>query len=191
MTPILTIKQMTQAEINSEKNGITRVKLMQNAANAILDFLESRFILSETSIAVIVGSGNNGGDGAALAKLLNNKGIRTALIALGGLPKTDTAKACLEQTKGELPPIFNENAENILNRADIIIDSVFGTGFHGELPENLIPLFKAVNQSEAVKISVDIPSGINGDTGIIAPHSFRPDITLVLAAMKTGLLNLP
>lgn len=191
MTPILTIKQMTQAEINSEKNGITRVKLMQNAAKAILDFLESRFILSETSIAVIVGSGNNGGDGAALAKLLNNKGIRTALIALGGLPKTDTAKACLEQTKGELPPIFNENAENILNRADIIIDSVFGTGFHGELPENLIPLFKAVNQSEAVKISVDIPSGINGDTGIIAPHSFRPDITLVLAAMKTGLLNLP
>lgn len=191
MTPILTIKQMTQAEQNSEKNGISRVQLMRNAANAVLEFLESRFALCEKNIIIIVGSGNNGGDGAVIAKLLAGKGAKTSLVAPKGLPNTDTAKLCLDKTEGVLPPITEENHERLLSQADIIIDCVFGTGFHGELPENIALLFKTANNSGAVKISVDIPSGVNGDTGIIAPHSFKPDITLVLAAMKTGLLNLP
>ncbi len=191
MIPVVTTSQMTKAELNSEKNGVTRVRLMQNAANAILNFLVSRFTLSGKSIIIIIGSGNNGGDGAVLSKLLGKKGAKTALIAPNGLPNTETSKNCLEKTNGTLPPILSEKAEDAFNGADIIIDCVFGTGFHGELPENIAELFKTANLSKAVKISVDIPSGVNGNTGVIAPHSFRPDITLVLAAMKTGLLNLP
>ena len=182
---------MVDAELNSEKNGVTRVQLMQNAANAILRFLESRFRLSEKEIAVIVGSGNNGGDGTVLAGMLCEKGVKTALVALNGLPDTEVTKACLDKIKGTLPPVVSENPQKIFDNADIIIDCVFGTGFHGELSENIALLFKKANESRAVRISVDIPSGVNGDSGIIAQNSFKPDITLVLAAMKTGLLNLP
>ncbi len=90
MIPVVTTSQMTKAELNSEKNGITRVRLMQNAANAILDFLESRFTISGKSAIIIAGSGNNGGDGAVLSKLLGKKGVKTALIAPNGLPNTET-----------------------------------------------------------------------------------------------------
>ena len=62
MIPVVTTSQMTKAELNSEKNGVTRVRLMQNAANAILNFLVSRFTLSGKSIIIIVGSGNSGGE---------------------------------------------------------------------------------------------------------------------------------
>lgn len=191
MKPILSIPQMTAAELNSEKNGISRVRLMQNAAEAILNYLKTNYPITDKKITVICGSGNNGGDGAVLAKLLIRAGAKVAVIAPSGLPKTETAKACMEKISIDLSPLLTESYDQALTNADIIIDCVFGTGFHGELPENTARLFKKAETVKAVKISVDIPSGINGGTGIIAPNSFKPHTTLVLAAMKTGLLNLP
>lgn len=191
MKPIVSVTQMLNAELQSEKNGVSRINLMQNAAEAMLDFLKSSFELSNKNITMLIGSGNNGGDGAVLAKLLPKYGANISIIAPNGLPKTDTAKACLDKISAALSPLPPESFEKALVNADIIIDCVFGTGFHGELPKNTADLFKTANQTTAVKISADIPSGINGATGIIAENSFKPDITLVLAAMKTGLLNLP
>lgn len=192
MNPIVSIPQMTAAELNSEKNGISRVQLMRNAAESILAYLKANFPpISQKIITIICGTGNNGGDGAVLAKLLLNSGAKVSVIAPDGLPKTETAKACLDKINTTISPLPPESFDQVLTDADIIIDCVFGTGFHGILPENVTKLFKTAEKSKAVKISVDIPSGINGGTGIIAEGSFKPDTTLVLAAMKTGLLNLP
>lgn len=182
---------MTAAELNSEKNGVSRVQLMQNAAEAVFGYLKNRFPLSDQNITVIIGKGNNGGDGAVLTALLIKSGAAVSLIAPDGLPKTDTSKACLDKINLPLSPVPAAEYEKSLTNADIIIDAVFGTGFHGELPENIAELFKSAGRTDAVKLSVDIPSGINGSTGVIAENSFKPDTTLVLAAMKTGLLNLP
>ncbi len=101
----------------------------------------------------------------------------------------------MERHTLELDKIFA--AENMgaalkaIEKSDVIADCVFGTGFHGELPAVAARLFDAAEECGAFKVSVDIPSGINGNSGVIAAHSFKPDVTLVLAAVKAGLLNYP
>ncbi|MCM1054630.1 MAG: NAD(P)H-hydrate dehydratase [Bacteroides sp.] len=190
---VVSVKQMTDAELKSESLGTSRVKLMRNAAESILAFLKENFFpLEKKKTVIICGSGNNGGDGAALACLLDRGGFDTELILQKNFPDTDTARECLKGfDTGRLKLVKAEESEAALKDADIILDCVFGTGFHGELPDSAVKIFKAAERSHAVKISVDIPSGVNGTTGVIAENSFKPDITLALAAMKTGLLNLP
>lgn len=196
-------KQMSKAEILSEQKGVSRVALMQNAAEGCFEFISARLKalgkdLKETRFAIICGSGNNGGDGMELSYLLTERGAKTSVILTSQIPDTETAKACIEKHSIPLSTVYwqqeEEKAKGLLNSADIIVDCVFGTGFHGELDANVSRLFDFTHNAEncrALKISADIPSGINGNTGIIASHSFQPDITLVLAAMKTGLLNYP
>lgn len=193
MKYLVSVEQMTAAELISEEKGISRVKLMRNAAESILNFLKNKFPdISEKTVAIICGSGNNGGDGAALACLLLREKIEVRLVFPGRFPDTETARECLKEF-GELDlnSVREDKPEAAFEKADIIIDCVFGTGFHGELPETAAKIFGLAAQTEAVKISVDIPSGVNGNTGVIAKNSFKPDITLVLGAMKTGLINLP
>lgn len=189
----VSVEQMTNAELKSEELGVSRVRLMRNAAESILEFLKADFSpLDQKKIVVICGSGNNGGDGAVLACLLGREEVHTGIVVQKKFPDTDTVKECLKELEaGGFNIVKDIDVSAAFEEADIILDCVFGTGFHGELPESAVKIFKEAERSNAVKISVDIPSGVNGTTGVIAKNSFKPDITLVLAAMKTGLLNLP
>ena len=189
----VSVEQMTNAELKSEKLGVSRVRLMRNAAESILEFLKAKFSpLDKKKIVVICGSGNNGGDGAVLACLLGREGVNTGIVVQNKFPDTDTVRECLKElAAGEFNIVKDTDVGEAFEEADIILDCVFGTGFHGELPESAVKIFKEAERSTAVKISVDIPSGVNGTTGVIAENSFMPDITLALAAVKTGLLNLP
>lgn len=193
----VSVKQMTAAEINSEARGISRPQLMKNAAEGIYKRLREIYPrLEEKTVSILCGEGNNGGDGAVLSCILREKGIKCFLILTGKMPNTETAAKCLSQYDAPLNILTaakgnEENVKKAITESDIIIDSVFGTGFHGELPDNVKKLFSLTEQSEADKYSADIPSGINGDTGVIAEGSFKPCRTFTLGAMKKGLLNLP
>ncbi len=193
---LVNTKQMSDAELLSEEKGITRIRLMQNAAKGCFDFIKRRFEnYKALSFALICGSGNNGGDGIELAFLLTEAGVNANVVLTDKIPETDTAKACIKTHKIALKGIgYKKNpdkAKAALSKADIIIDCVFGTGFHGVLPEDIAGLFEFANSCKAYKISIDIPSGVNGNSGKISPNSFKPDTTLVLAAIKTGMLNYP
>ena len=197
MRPIVTTAQMKQAEERSEQRGVSRVALMQNAAKQCLDAIKQR--VGDTAckrFAILCGSGNNGGDGVELAALLREEGGKAVVLLTDKLPDTDTARACME-LRSEKPDniSFRENpeaAKEQMRSADVIIDCVFGTGFHGELPPAAAEMLAFANaECDALKIAVDVPSGVNADSGEIAENSFMPDITLVLGAMKTGLLNHP
>ena len=197
MTYAVTTEQMKQAEERSEQNGVNRVTLMQNAARRCFEFIKRR--VDNTAgkrFVILCGSGNNGGDGMELASLLREDGGNVTVLLTHKQPDTETARTCMKQ-HAEMPAALscaqNPNAaKELLSSAEVIIDCVFGTGFHGELPDTAAKMFAYVNsECKALKIAVDIPSGINGDSGKIAENSFRPHITLVLGAMKTGLLNHP
>lgn len=197
MTFAVTTTQMKQAEDRSEQKGVSRVTLMQNAARQCLEYIKQRVDkIAGKRFVIICGSGNNGGDGMELAALLKEEGGNVTVLLTHKLPDTDTALTCMEQhTEKPATLSCKENpsaAKDLLNSAEVIIDCVFGTGFHGELPDPAAEIFAYINtECKALKIAVDIPSGVNGDSGKIAENAFRPDITLVLGAMKTGLLNYP
>lgn len=196
MRYVVNTKQMSEAEVNSEKKGVSRIQLMKNAAAGCLDFLEERLgTLKGKRVALLCGSGNNGGDGIELAFLLRDTGACPTVVLVGNTPDTETVKGCLKSHSGELDKIFASDnisaALRVLDEAEVIADCVFGTGFHGELPQIAAELFDFAEKCTGLKVSVDIPSGVNGNSGIVSEHSFKPDVTLVLAAMKIGLLNYP
>lgn len=193
---VVNTKQMAEAELKSENKGVSRVRLMQNAAGGCLGYLKNRFgRIEEYSFVLLCGSGNNGGDGVELAFLLRESGAAVTVIYTDKIPDTETARACIGQHSSELDKIFalqNMGAAlKAMEKADVIADCVFGTGYHGELPPAAAELFDFTAGCKGFKLSVDIPSGVNGNSGVIAAHSFKPDVTLVLGAVKTGLLNYP
>ena len=197
MTFVTTTAQMKAAEERSEQKGVTRVTLMQNAARQCFELIKQRVgKIAYKRFAILCGSGNNGGDGVELATLLREEGGEVTLVLTDRLPDTDTARTCMEQRR-EKPSTVSctekpAAAKELLSSAEVIIDCVFGTGFHGELPAAAAEIFGYVNSHcNALKISVDVPSGVNGESGDIAENAFKPDITLVLGAMKKGLLNHP
>lgn len=186
---IVTNAQMKSAEAECNARYISYSEMMKNAGNAVA----ARIIANNKPClaAILCGAGNNGGDGFVIAARLLEKGYKIRVILVKGEPKTDCARDFFEKLPKELIHSFCEDGEKCVTwvqNAGIVIDCVFGTGFHGELPENAIKLFKAANE-RPVRVSVDVPSGLNSDTGEFDERCFKPTQTYVLAAFKKGLLN--
>lgn len=193
---VVNTKQMAEAELRSERRGVSRVRLMQNAAAGCMGYLKERLgRVDEYSFVLLCGSGNNGGDGVELAFLLRESGAAVTVVYTDKIPDTETARACMRRHSSELDSLFAAQntgaALKAMENADVMVDCVFGTGYHGELPPAAAELFDHAAGCKGFKLSMDIPSGINGSSGVIAAHSFKPDVTLVLGAVKTGLLNYP
>lgn len=190
---VLTSSQMKQAELYAKTHGISTMRLMQNAGDSafvkICEISENK--INNSSCVVLCGSGNNGGDGFVIASRLLEKTQNVTVVLMDSLPKTECAQIMYERCRNSGCDIFDfdfdsAKAINKISSAQIIVDAIFGTGFHGELPSNIKDAAIAVNKSKALTFSIDLPSGANADTGEISKHIFAPDYTISLGAMKLG-----
>ena len=188
MQYIVTNSQMKTAERRCDESGTSYLQMMENAGKRCAEFLEG--LLSQSSQTVILcGSGNNGGDGLVIARHLREYGHNVSVVLAAGAPKTDCAKENYRRLTG-VDIIPTDQAYSALQSACCVVDCIYGTGFHGELNENIAGLITAASGC-SLRVSVDVPSGVNSDTGEMDSRCFRPTHTLVLAAMKAGLLNSP
>jgi len=136
--------------------------------------------------AVVVGSGNNGGDGWALACILREKGHACAVFTVSDHLSADGAYFAERAKSLGVPPFpFSPGA---LNGCDTVVDCLLGTGFHGPVKESYAAAIEAVNASGAFVVSVDINSGLNGDTGEGEP-AVRSDLTVTIGFLKNGLVT--
>ena len=188
---------MKEAEATAEKNGISGMKLMRNAGEACFGRI-SKILggVEDKTFVVLAGRGNNGGDGIVIANMLTEAHASVILVFVQDLPKSDTARQCYSMYEKVVKSCLYVHRKDVIKRAvsscDAIIDCVFGTGFHGELEETLTDLFGYVRENcPGIKFSVDVPSGIDSNTGDVAEGAFSPDYTIVLGAMKTGLYSHP
>ncbi len=175
--------QMKEAERRCAETHISYEKMMENAGCACAKEIV-KLLSPGTKTAVLCGSGNNGGDGLVIARELAKSGFDTAVILVNGEPRSDCARSFFPPKAAVLSG--DEGAE-YLKSAGAAVDCVYGTGFHGSLPDNAAELIGLAN-SARIRIAVDVPSGINSDTGEIDERCFKPTHTLVIAAMKRGLL---
>ncbi len=193
----VTNEQMKRAEKNADESGTPYLQLMKNAGQACFNRIAQLTDgVKDKNVVVLSGRGNNGGDGIVITDLLLEAGANAVLIFVSDLPKTDCARLCYSIYETGLNVSLyahqKENVKRVLENSEIVIDCVFGTGFHGELDESLSDLFSFINeQCSAMKISIDVPSGCNSDTGEIAANAFRPDFTITLGAVKRGLYSHP
>src|SRR5262245_21598245 len=142
---------------------------------------------------VVCGKGNNGGDGLVAARYLDGAGVRTTVSMLEerlGEPAASNLRR-LERTTVRRRAFSAEALERELRRADVAVDAIFGTGFHG-LPEGTAAdAIAALSASSTPVVAVDIPSGVDGGTGAVAGEAVRADVTVTFGAPKAGLVLLP
>ena len=193
----VTNEQMKTAEALAVQNGTSYMQLMKNAGEACFGRI-SKILggVEDKSFVILAGRGNNGGDGIIIADMLTEARASAILVFVQDLPRSETARQCYSTYEKVVKSTLYVHRKDVVMRAlencDAIIDCVFGTGFHGELEATLVELFNFIHEKcPAVKISVDVPSGIDSDTGDIAEGAFRPDYTIVLGAVKKGLYSHP
>ena len=137
-------------------------------------------------VAIAVGSGNNGGDGFALACILRSANIDCAVFTLSQRLSPDSDFYARQASAAGVP--VQPFQPGCLQGFDIVVDCLLGTGFQGSLRENYRRSIAEINATSAYVVSVDINSGMNGDTGE-ASLAVRSDLTVTIGYVKNGLLT--
>jgi len=192
-------REMMMIDENSEWLGVPRVLLMENAGAAIARAVHSWIgTLRGVEVIVFCGPGNNGGDGVAAARHMASMGAKTTVILLSPLEKVKTheAKLNLEAVRAMRESVKLFIVEDIdmllklkplIDKAEAVVDAIFGTGIRGKIKEPYRTAIQVINSSKAFKLSVDIPSGINPDTGEIEDIAVRADMTVTFHRAKKGI----
>jgi NAD(P)H-hydrate epimerase len=192
------MKQIDTKSIN--KYGIPGIVLMENAAISVVN--ETKTFLGDLehrSIIVFCGKGNNGGDGYAIARHLFNNRANVLVIMISSKEEINGdalinleiieklgVKIIYAQDKSYL-----EGIAASLYLCDLVIDAIFGTGIRGSIKGISKRIIELINSSGSNVISVDIPSGVNGDTGLISDVCIKADITVTFGLPKIGTICYP
>ena len=191
---VVTPGQMKQLEKLTDESGVSYLEMMENAGTALaLLILERLKEKSNKNVLFLCGSGNNGGDCFVAARLLEERDIRCTVALLCGEPKTDISKENFQRLKNvTVLTEYSEIIDNISeDKYSIIADGIFGTGFHGELSENIIELFEECSRTWAHTIAVDVPSGGNSLTGAVSEGTLEANETVTFGRMKFGMTQYP
>lgn len=169
---------MRQSDEKMIKSGISSIELIQRAAQAI--FASYTW---HNKIAIVCGKGNNGGDGIALALLLQDHGFDVCIILIEE-HLSFSSSYYFSLAKDRNIPYFYFSPSINLN-FDIIVDAIFGTGFKGEVNGNYLLAIEKINNSKAHIISIDINSGLDGDSGM-GDVIVKSDLTIAIGTFKYG-----
>ncbi len=199
---IVSVAQMQKAERECSQFGISLDQLMQNAGKAVAE--EVCLLVGDIRIRnmlVLVGPGNNGGDGLVAARFLYDWGVGRIKVYLCGRHTAEDANLDEVKKRGihycEVQNDMNfSKLGEWLSEADIVLDSLFGTGkiraMEGAFARVLNDVNEARRQRQDLRlIAVDLPSGLNADSGAVDPSTPAMDNTITLGFPKTGLYNLP
>lgn len=171
-----------------EQIGIPALVLMERAALKVAEYIEKRFP-KNSRVICICGTGNNGGDGLCVTRLLIDYGFNVDTVLIGEYTKTTS------ETRTQLSILKQYGIhpyDKIPNKEyDVIIDAIFGTGLKREIVGKHKDVIHEINTLSGVKISIDVPSGINADSGKSMGTAVKADITIALAFRKRGLYLYP
>ena len=192
---LVTAEQMRSVDRRTiQELGIPEIVLMENAGKAVVEFLQETFPdLKQKTITVVAGSGNNGGDALVAARYLHQMGIsvKVFLHAERALsPSTQQNYDILSRLSIKLYKLDSENSMHLLkvtvNYSDILIDGILGTGVNREITGQTEQIIDIANRRSCIKVAIDVPSGLNSDTGDIWGRCLKADYTVALAQPKRG-----
>ena len=185
---------MMQIEENGHQMGFSKKFMMENAGAATAKRLVEKFVdVKSKKVLVFAGLGNNGGDGLVIARHLAGYGSSITVFLLGE-PNNIRSEECswnwnlLEKMKS-IKLLTDGNLEHLnnLDKFDIIVDGILGTGISGEIREPHASAITFINKSNAFKVAVDVPSGVDPDTGNKNLPYVKADMTVTFHRMKVGM----
>ncbi len=170
-----------------EQRGIPSLDLMERAGEGVAQAVGQ--LAHDGAVAILCGKGNNGGDGLVVARLLREAGRNVTVVCLGAPDElSPDARANLERLPGESPLALEEPvAREAIERAAVIVDALLGTGFEGAPRGAVAKAIEAVSASPGCVVSVDVPSGVDASTGVLAGAAVEADLTVTFHAAKPGL----
>ena len=177
MIPCISVENMRLSDAHTIANFVPGLELMHRAAMGVF-----KAASWDGRTAIVVGSGNNGGDGFALACILKKEGFDCTVFTLSHRLSGDSAHYAAEARTLGVPIM------PCLNGFDRVVDCLLGTGFQGDVRENYRQAIEEINASGAFVISVDINSGMNGDTGE-GGCIVQSDLTVTIGFVKQGLVT--
>jgi hydroxyethylthiazole kinase-like uncharacterized protein yjeF len=205
LEPVMDVADVTALEQRISSEGTSLGELMKRAGEAIVSCVHEHAFASSDSVTVLAGSGNNGGDGWVVARLLALAGAQVRIITkreaqdITTQPAHDAACQTMEAIKERDLPILvyvdpdAEKIEDIMRHSDAIIDAVLGTGFSGDVVrapyDTWIKLANEARQRGSWIFSADVPSGLSAQDGTCALPTIKADYTVTMLAVKPGLTS--
>ena len=178
--------------------GVPGIVLMENAGRSCAQFIiETLSKVKKPKVCIFCGTGNNGGDGFVIARHLFNAGFAVTVVVCGNIAKIrGDARINLDILTGlglkierldmESAEIIDARVTKLASEVNMIIDAIFGTGLTGTLREEYKQLIDGINGLGCPILSVDIPSGLDCDTGLPLGASIKANCTVTFAAVKKG-----
>lgn len=199
---LVTAKEMKALDVKAQNDyAMPGILLMDNAAQAVAEAVhEALTALEGERVVIFCGGGNNGGDGLGAARWLQSYGVSVRAFVVGAALDAVQGDAAMElamftKAGGRVEALSTEDdwvlAELAASKADVLVDALLGTGFHGELEGDVLRACELLNKSEKYILAVDVPTGVNADNGAVSENAVRADHTVTMALVKTGLLLYP
>ena len=187
----LTAEQTRSVEARAVDEGASLGALMAAAGEAVAAHVAAR--VPEGRVVVLAGPGNNGGDGWVVARTLHQAGRHVSVFALAepaSLPVIAAEPAHLAVSAGVPWHASTPDSQDLAGAA-VVVDALLGVGAHGALRDPLEAWVAAANASGAYVVSVDVPTGVDADTGAVRSSAIRADATVTFTAAKIGLVQFP
>ncbi len=185
-----------------EEVGVPGVVLMENAGRSCAELVQQKLAgVDQPKVCIFCGTGNNGGDGYVIARHLLNAGFSVRIVLCGERDKVrGDARINLDilERLGHAVELLDPGAEDLAvhvgafaGDADMVVDALFGTGLRGELKGEFRSLIETINDLGRPILAVDIPSGLDCDTGEPLGAAIGAACTVTFVAVKKGFLALP
>jgi len=180
----------------TEEFGISQDLLMENAGQAVYFIMLQEFGIKNNKFAVLCGGGNNGGDGLVVARKIHSNGGEAKVFLLDDEAKFRGAAKKNFEIVSRMPIKISkvDSIDSVISEvfdSDAIVDAIFGTGLVRKVSGIYKDVIQLINESQRTVFSVDIPSGINGDTGEMMGLAVEADYTVTFGLPKMGNMLLP
>ncbi len=186
---------MRAIETNAEYYGISLLQLMEAAGRNVADEIAARFNPKNCKVAIFCGSGGNGGDGFVAARYLTCMGFKVQVILATrassiGHESTQKNWVALQPLRNSISICEVKDSTLIPDvKADVVVDALLGTGSTGKLRAPITQIVEKINNTKAFRVAVDVPTGINSDTGEVLGTAVKADLTVTFYKAKPGLLK--
>lgn len=187
----ITVDQMYNIENKGHDMGFLKKFMMENAgAAAVRRLLDKIDNVESKNILIFVGLGNNGGDGLVMARHLAGYGAKVTVMLLGNPEKIKTEESNWNWSILQKMPSVRLMSGNSLEfdfKPDVIVDGILGTGITGEIREPYASAINYINEADGYKFAVDVPSGLDPQTGETANIYTKCNMTVTFHKMKQGI----
>ena len=181
---MITSQEMKELE---EKSGLSRAVLMENAGKKVAEILNEKVGIKDKKILIVAYHGNNGGDGFVAARhLCDDAGVDVLFMGNERKMKKEALANFRKIENNEKIQMLSLESVDFSDY-DMIIDAIFGTGINGRIEDPIATLISNLSKSKSYKVSIDVPSGINPDTGEKVNAFIEPDLIITMHDIKKGL----